>query len=246
MTQSPIIRAGASLDSITRRVSRVNQLPIFFEDWDSFYFNSAKWRYAIATTGTVNIAGGTAAVGKPSTMAIQTGTTSGALAQMYSRNLVFPIRHGHTAATTTIKRTWIEIVMSGIGLATSIDNTRAWFGIVAQANNFGTPHRQSNSIFGFGWASDVLQTFSDNAGTETTQATTNVITWAATLHKYGISLDADNGLRFYVDDVLEATITTNIPNNIAEGTISFEVLNDAAANIGFDLGEIRVWEEDVV
>ena len=238
-----ITPAGADLSSISKQAPRVASLPSFYEDWADDFVDQSKWGYTVTGTGEVNVnISGTGLAGSLSTYAgLLVGTAAADTASIWTRKL-FPVPHGQTALTTIVEVLNVEWEARTQGLA-SIDNTQQFMGL-AQTQ---AALRTTNNLIGFYYASDVLGVLVDEAGTETTSALASAPTANAT-HKYGIKIDRSNGVRFYVGDVLQATIAAsdaNIPN--IQG-VYFNVFakNDVASADWLRVGHVRIWMEDLI
>ena len=243
-----ITPAGADLLSIGKQAPRVGALPIFYEDWLPVGgIDAAKWVYSITSSGSLqnDSVNFNPALGFPSPMMLATGATLGGAVNLRSRRNVFPAFHGQTALTTAIERANFEFV-SLLSGDTRQDNAVSFYGLVFEDTAEPTAAtRTTENLIGWYWASDVLRAFVDNGGTETTSALTSAVD-VGVLHKYKISLDRAAGVQYFVDDVLQATITTNIPTTSGAGRICWNVQNDVALALEARLGTIRAWMEDLI
>ena len=240
MTKGPIIRAGA-IDPLTRRIPRLNALETFYEDWRDNFLDNTKWAKSVTSGGTVTVDVTTPGEsGFPGGCRLSTSADAAGAAYLMTQRRIFPVQHGQTANRAIVHRSCLEWEMRPATI-TVFDNTVFFIG--ASTNIAG--NRTTPSVVGCFLSSDAITLLSDNAGTETTQATTNTITLTNTPHKYLLTLDRVEGLRLFVDEVLEATITTNIP--VATSALPFlvSVHNDSAAAAILDLGRIRAWVEDI-
>lgn len=220
--------------------TRVRSTTLFYEDWHDGFLNAAKWEYAVTSGGSVAVSNAPGLLaGMPSSATLAQNGAAADVGKLYTQ-VPFPIMYGQTALTTPLERLNLEYASYNDSAATLIDNSTSFLGLsYAQA-----ALRSSNNIIGFYWASDVLRAICDNAGTETTSALTTAPT-VTTLHKYRISIDRLNGVLFYVDDVLQATITTNIPN-IQSVFINYYFQGDAAQTTSVKIGTVRLWMEDLI
>ena len=118
----------------------------------------------------------------------------------------------------------------------NIDNTLALFGLTSVT----THTRASNNIIGFALASDVLQSVTDNGGTETVNTTfgETLTNW----NKLKIDIYAGH-VKFHVNEVEVADHTTNLPD--APMYLNCFVDTEAGGAATTELGDIRVWTEDI-
>ncbi len=240
ITSTGVVNTGA----IRKAVSAVNALQTFYDDFGESFLDAAKWGYGVVSSGSVTVSNSSPAVaGIPGGCTIATGATSGGSAWLEGKVASFLNLYGNAINTSFVRKTCIEFDIQGSGAAANIANATSFFGISNAVT--GADTRASTDTMGFGWSSDVLQAFTDKGGTETTQALTDTITIVGdTLHSYRIELDRVNGARFFVDNVLEATITTNIPN-LYRGVPAVYIRNDTTEIVSLALGKVRIWMEDV-
>ena len=239
-----ITPAGADLLSIGKQAPRVGSLPLFYDDFRGGFLDGAKWSYGIVSSGSVTVSDSVPGVaGMPSGATLASGATSGGQAYIATRSALILPHYGQTALTTIIERTNIEWTAKAGGTwPTAAHNTVFFMGIAKAVGASGT--RGDNDITGFYLESDVLAALSDKGGTETTAALTSAPAMTA-VHKYRVALDRVNGYTFFVDDVLQATVATNV-NNIYACYIVVILRNDSAANVSLALGNVRAWSEDLI
>ena len=241
MPKGPIVRAGA-IDPLTRRIPRLKALETFYEGWEDNFLDSSKWLTSTSNGGTVTVDVTTPGVsGFPGGCRLSTSADAAGNAYLMTQRRIFPVQHGQTANRAIVHRSCLEWEMRPATISV-FDNTVFFVG----AGTSISGNRTSPSVMGCFLSSDAITLLSDNAGTESTQATTNTITLTNTVHKYLLTLDRVEGLRLFVDEVLEATITTNIPITTSALPFLVSMHNDSAADAILDLGRIRAWVEDIL
>lgn len=149
-------------------------------------------------------------------------------------NIYLPI--SSMTINSVIKRFIYEFEMKLANVA-NMDNTKCFFGLTT----LNTDDRSSNDIIGFGLASDVLTTVTDSGGTETVNTT-----FGETLtnhNKFRIECYL-NGVKFYLNEALLSTHTTNIPN-IGQGSAMFYIDTEAGGAATLSIGITRYWYEDM-
>lgn len=241
---APIIRAGASLDAISKRVARVNQLPIFFEDWEDAFIDYSKWYSVIASSGTIDGSRSGGQAGLQAQATLSTGATNGGSVFLATRKHVVSHKNGQAIDLSFVTKTVLEwqAVFTSVADIENASFTMG-FGSMADSGAGFTATRTVDNMLGFELVSDVLRAYSDSGATETTSVLTTAPT-LSNLNLYRIELNRINGARFFVNNVLQATISTNI-TTIRSFAINFYIKNDNAANTILRLGNIRVYAEDV-
>lgn len=234
-----IVPAGADLLSIGKQAPRV-ALPLFYEDWHDGFLDAVKWGVTLAVGGTSSTSkDGHQVAGLVSSARLGQVSAATDTASLYTRQFFDPY-YGQTALRSITERTCFEWEMDFGSSVTLVDNSTTFFGLSATQGG----NRTTNNVIGFYFASDVLRAMVDSAATETTSALTTAPN-VGTPHKYGIKIDRVDGVRYYVDDVLQATTTTNIPN-INAHHINFFYQGDTAAETYVYFGVIRAWREDLI
>lgn len=141
-----------------------------------------------------------------------------------------------TYGTNTVLRRLVLEFELKLTTVANIDNTLALFGLTSVT----THTRASNNIIGFALASDVLQSVTDNGGTETVNTTfgETLTNW----NKLKIDIYAGH-VKFHVNEVEVADHTTNLPD--APMYLNCFVDTEAGGAATTELGDIRVWTEDI-
>ena len=139
---------------------------------------------------------------------------------------------------TTARRTIVEFEMN-LTDQTNLDNTATFWGLSEGVADTAA----SNDIIGFMLAADVLQTITDNGGSQ--EVNTTFSETLSNWNKFRIDIQQDVVI-FYLNDTLIAT-----HEDVADLPDEMMYLNfycDTEGGAGpthMDLGWIRVWHEDV-
>lgn len=142
-----------------------------------------------------------------------------------------------TYGTNTIHRRLVlefELKLTNVA---NIMNAVAFIGLTPGAGD----NRASNNIIGFALAADVLQSVTDNGGTETVNTTfgETLTNW----NKLKIDIYAGH-VKFYVNEVEVADHTTNLPD--APMYVNYYIITEGGGAATIDVGVTRVWTEDIV
>lgn len=140
---------------------------------------------------------------------------------------------------TILRRLIVEFEMR-LSNVVSMDNAICFFGLTpAQAND-----RISNNIAGFALLADVLQTVTDAGGVEETN--TGFGENLALFNKFRIEIYGDIAptIDFYLNEVLIARHTAQIPN--IPSYLNFYVDSNAGLGASPEVGIVRIWYEDMV
>jgi hypothetical protein len=141
---------------------------------------------------------------------------------------------------TVLRRLVLEFEMK-LTDVTYIDEEATFFGWTRTTADT----RASNDIIGFylDASADDLYSLTDNGSAETTTDTGIDAADLASWHKYKIEIYEGN-VKFYVDEALKTTHTTNLPDYPMY--LDFFIENDGGAgSLTIELGVIRVWTEDI-
>jgi hypothetical protein len=117
----------------------------------------------------------------------------------------------------------------------NVDNANFIMGLT----NAAGATRASNNIIGFGLVGGALQTITDDGGTETVNAGFGET--LANLNKFKIDISL-NSVVFYLNEVLIATHTTNLPNSVM--WLNHYYPTGAGGASIYSLGPVRVWTKD--
>ena len=120
----------------------------------------------------------------------------------------------------------------------SIDNAVTFMGL-----GTGQPSiRTTADIGGFIFVSDAINTITDLAGTETLTVPTGVPA-ITVVNKYKMILGPGATIGFYINNVLMATHTTNLPGAQVVYP-AFSMANDAGGANSMRVGPLRIWMEE--
>lgn len=146
-----------------------------------------------------------------------------------------------TYGTDTILRRLVLEFEMRLTDVTYIDEEATFFGWTKTTADT----RASDDIIGFylDASADDLYSLTDNGGVETTNDTGIDAADLASWHKYKIDIYEGNA-KFYVDEALKTTHTTNLPDYPMY--LDFFIENDGGAgSLTIELGVVRVWTEDI-
>jgi len=202
------------------------------ETWVSPGINPAIWGTAIAATGLVALD----KTEQPYQKAVLTGTVNADTARLYAQRQwsVGPTVWGDN----TVWKRFVMMWEAKFVTVASIENTTFLMGLSPTL----VATRATNETIGFVLTADVLNSLTDNAGTETVNAVgAPVLTnW----HTYAIEA-YQGGIVFYVDGAAIVTHSTNLPDYNFYPT--FYLPQEAAANGGeLHIGQVALWHEPVM
>ena len=140
------------------------------------------------------------------------------------------------AVNMILQRSYLEFELKLTDVA-NMENANCFFGLTTGTGDY----RTADNIIGFGLASDVLQSITDNGGAETT--TTNFDETLTAWNKLGIEAYAGH-VRFYVNEKMKADHATNLPDYPLY--INFYLEAEAGGAATIELGIIRPWWFDRV
>lgn len=209
---------------------------VLYEDWrkeESSVVDERKWKVAGTGTGAITRTIG-AAITVPKFYVALSGATNADTMRLRSNRRwdVGP----DTWGTNTIYRKLIIEWEARIGTVASAENTTFFMGLGAAT----TATRASNNLVGFILTADALNSITDDGIGETISAVGAPV--VANLHKLRLEIRAGGIVDFYVDEVLQATHTTNLPDQAMY--LMFYMPQEAAANgAALDVGNIAAWYE---
>lgn len=142
---------------------------------------------------------------------------------------------GSWGTNTIMRRLILEFEMKLANVA-NLDNTICFFGLTPSVADT----RATAGIAGFALLADVLQSITDSGGAETTATA-----FGETLTNWNkLRIEAYAGaIRFYVNEVLKATHTANLPSTPMY--LNFYADTEAGGAATLFLANGRAWTEDI-
>ena len=220
-----------SLYAATKSLMRVDTIPMLSEFWiDEAGIDSNLWTTTAPATGTL-----ARSVAEAGYVKVGIAPNLNEVGRIRS-NQRYKATPGQYGANTIVRTFNIEFEVKLTTVA-NIDNTISFFGLTPGTGDT----RTTNNIIGWALTSDALQSLTDSAGTETVNTTfgETLTNW----NKLRIEVYA-SGIKFYVNEVLKATHTTNIPDQMMY--INYYVDTEAGGAATVDVGPVRTWYEDMV
>jgi hypothetical protein len=201
----------------------------FLETWQAGAVDALMWTVTNPATGT---AWTLAELSQPG-RGIYTAPNANEVARLVGNHTWDAL--GSYWGTNTMQRTLYVEFEGKFTDQANLDNAITFLGLTDGAADT----RATNNVIGFCLLADVLCTLTDNAGVETT--TTTFGETLANWNKFRIEVSSA-GVKFYVNDTLKATHTTNINR----GTKYFNLYldTDAGGAATFELGKVRIWWTD--
>ena len=217
---------------------RQNPLLSFVETWQDEVASPRLdyWGSAVGGTGTVAFSTADAASGYNKVLV---NCPAGAdTAALYSAQR-WPASGAIMDTTHIVKRVSFEWIAK-LGTVANVDNATFFMGFAPTQGNT----RASDNVIGFVLSADALQTLTDSGAVETLTAVAgapNLTVW----NKYKIEIylnGATNTVKFYVNETLKNTHTTNIAAH--EKYNNFYQKSEAAVATDLSVGPNRTWVED--